>query len=649
MGMEMGMIEHVRQAMFGALAFVAADAAAADWPVAADIPMPSPAATGLAGAASPNIVRLLKVTGASKSSISPDGDLIAYIARTTGEPQLWIVPSKGGAPRQATFGVGVRNFEWTPTGELMVAADSDGDEREGFTILSVDGRHERRILAPSNAFNAFGDFSGDGGRYAYSTTARNGVDFDIYLGDTATGETREVIQGTYGYFADAWRPGSSQILVSEARGEDSANVYLLNVDTGEMNVLFKPEVRSNYSSFVWKPDGSGFYLSTDQDSEYAALGFVDLSSGEPALEFMAEPEQDVEQVALAGRGRFLAWTVNVGGYSRLEVRDTRRNRPIDTSGLPEGVYSIDGASDADMLMVRVVGPSTPGEVWTIDLKSGALHLAVAPSDAGLDLASFARPTPVSFEARDGVTLHGLLYLPSNADPDGKAARVVIGLHGGPTAQSRPTFDPVTEYLVSNGIAVFELNFRGSTGYGKSFARLNDGRQRPRELDDVADTVEWLRLRTDVDASRVAVMGGSYGGYLVNAIMGALPELVDAGVSFVGVTDWVRALEGASPALKASDRIEYGDISDPEDRAFFAEISPIRNFERIRSPMLVVHGANDPRDPVTESDRLVSAVRANGVPVTYLRFPDEGHSIRKLNNRVHAYREVVRFLEAQLSP
>ncbi len=625
-------------------------AEAPDWPVAADIPDPKPVAAGLAGAQPPNIVRFLKVMGADKTLISPDGTSVAYVARTTGEPQLWLVEASGGAPRQLTFGTGISDFEWTPKGELMVAADTDGNEREGYTILSTDGRSERRLLAPSEAFNNFGDFSEDGSRFAYATTARNGTDFDIYVGDSGTGKAREVYRGQFGFYANAWRPGTSEILVTESRGEDAVNLYLLNVDTGKMSTLFKPEIASNYQNFAWKPDGSGFYLATDHERDFHGLAYVDMTKASaPRLSFIETPEHDLANVALAGKGRYLAWTTNEGGYDVLHLRDLRRRRDLKVPDLPAGIYAVAGAANAAALAVRISGPRTPGDVWTLDLSRGGATRAVRPSDAGLDLTAFTQPTPVSFPARDGVTLHGLVYMPPSGTALGEKPPVVLGLHGGPTGQSRPGFEPVTEYLLRRGVAVFELNFRGSTGYGKAFARLNDKRLRPNELNDIEDAVAYLDGYPDIDASRIAVMGGSYGGYLVNAAMGSFPDVFDAGVSFVGVSDWVRALEGASPALKASDRLEYGDIDDPDDRAFFAELSPLRRADRIRAPMLVVHGANDPRDPVTESDRLVKAVRANGVEVTYLRFKDEGHGIRKLINRVHAYREVARFLEAKLAP
>ena len=221
--------------------------------------------------------------------------------------------------------------------------------------------------------------------------------------------------------------------------------------------------------------------------------------------------------------------------------------------------------------------------------------------------------------------------------------------GDRTGQSRPTFRPDEQYLVNKGIAVFAVNVRGSTGFGKTYARLDNQEKRLDSVRDLADTVAFLSQDDRLNTNRVAVMGGSYGGYMVNAVLGSYPGVFDAGASFVGVSDWVRALNDASPALKASDRIEYGDIREEKWQEFYKVNSPINNADKINVPLFVEHGANDPRDPVTESDRIVKTVRDNGGTVTYMRFPDEGHSISKQANRVAFYRQLVGFLEEHLTP
>jgi dipeptidyl aminopeptidase/acylaminoacyl peptidase len=195
--------------------------------------------------------------------------------------------------------------------------------------------------------------------------------------------------------------------------------------------------------------------------------------------------------------------------------------------------------------------------------------------------------------------------------------------------------------------VLDLNFRGSTGYGQRFTQLDNGRLRPNAVRDMQAAVEWLRARSDVDGNRVAAMGGSYGGYMTLAAVAQLPQFFRAGVSFVGVANWITGLEDAGPALKNSDRIEYGNIDDEADREFFRQISPLTYADSIRSPLMVVHGANDPRVPVAEADQIVRAVRHRRGDVEYLRFPDEGHGISRLQNRITAYQRVARFLDRVL--
>jgi dipeptidyl aminopeptidase/acylaminoacyl peptidase len=297
--------------------------------------------------------------------------------------------------------------------------------------------------------------------------------------------------------------------------------------------------------------------------------------------------------------------------------------------------------------IFVTGPQVPGDIWTWNPGTGVTNRATESDAAGLDLAGMAIPEPRDFRARDGVMLHGLLYLPRGTNGR-EEPPLLLSVHGGPTSQARPNFDPVVQYLLTRGIAVFDLNYRGSTGFGRTFARLNDRRQRENEYLDIQDAVEWLAESQLVDASRAAVMGGSYGGYLTMAAMARLPETFRAGVAFVGVSNWITALEGASPQLKASDRYEYGDIDDPDDREFFRRISPITHVADVQAPMMVIHGANDPRDPVTESDQFVRGIRQHGGRVEYLRFPDEGHGIRKLENRIIAYRRIAAFLELHLN-
>lgn len=611
-----------------------------------DVPQVGSVQVGLVGAGEPDVVRYLLVRTAYAGRLAPDGSWLSFRTSITGEPQLWTVPATGGWPEQRTFGQSVTFHDVSPSGEwIAYGTDRGGNEREGFYLVRPDGTRERELLPPSDAFRAFGGFSRDGAQVAYATTDGSSDRFAIHVIDLASGEDREVHAGGVGYYVAAWRPDGGALVIGEIRGEDANDLHLLDLASGELTTLFAPaEEPSTYGWVQWLPDSSGFYLVSDQGRDFRGLAFVDARTR--ALSFVETPDRDVEQVALSHDGRVLAWTENEGGRSTLHVRERRSGRAIEMPAeLPRGIYRISFAPRAEVMSIEVSSPRVPGDVWVWNLGARSLSRATRSTLAGLDAEALIEPEHVDIEARDGETIHGLLYLPASAGES--PPPVLLTLHGGPTAQARPTFSAVQQYLLARGVAILDLNFRGSTGYGKRFARLDNQRLRPNAVSDMEDALDWLARDGRADASRAAVMGGSYGGYMTFAALVHFPDRFRAGVSFVGVSDWVSALEGASPQLRASDRLEYGDIDDPSDRDFFVQLSPITHITRMRAPLLVEHGANDPRDPVTESDRFVQAARAQGVEVEYLRFPDEGHGVRQLRNRVHMYQRVAAFLERHL--
>lgn len=646
----------IRLLLAGALA-AATPAAGQDTlptPAPVDVPQPEPAALTLAGAECQGVARYLNVRSASGAQLSPDGRELLYLTSTTGMPQLWVAPVRGDGPaaaRQITFGANRVQFaRWSPDGRwIAYGTDRGGNERTQFFLLSPDGTRERELTPADEHFRDFAGWSPRGSRIAYVSTERNGRDFDLYLLDLAAdgrpaGPARMVLRGAGNLQVEAWRPDGEAMVLSQGRGEADNDLMLLDLRTQKLDTLFAPAQMSSYRSIQWTPDGQGFFVATNHERDFAGLAHYHLPDRQ--LHWMQQPRWDVEQVALSPDGKFLAYTINEGGFSRLVIRDLPGQRDLGVAILPGGVVgSLEWAQAAPRLAIGVSGPGTPGDVWVYDAAAQALFRATESTLAGLDPAAFVTPQPVSFPSFDQVAIHGLLYLPRGAA--GSRPPVVMMLHGGPTSQARPGFDPVKQYLLARGYAVLDLNFRGSTGYGQRFTQLDNKRLRPNAVRDMEAAVRWLRERPDVDGTRVAAMGGSYGGYMTYAAVAQLPELFRAGVPFVGVANWISGLEDASPALKNSDLIEYGNIDDPADREFFRQISPLSYADRIRSPLMVVHGANDPRVPVAEADQIVRAVRRRGGDVEYLRFPDEGHGIAKLANRVTAYQRVARFLDRVL--
>ncbi len=623
-------------------------------PAPVDVPQPMSAELDLAGAVCQGVARYLNVRAAGGAQLSPDGRSLIFTTGTTGLPQLWIAPvAENGTtapPRQLTFGNRVQFARWSPRGDWIVyGTDRGGNERTQFFLLSPDGTREVELTPADGAFRNFGGWSPRGDRIAYASSERNGRDFDIWTLDIGpdgrpSGAPRMVLQGAGNYGITAWRPDGNAAILSQGRGEADNDLFLLDFATGRVDTLFAPRQMSAYESVQWTPDGEGFFVATNHERDRAGLAHVHVA--DRSVHWMEQPAWDVERVALSGDGKYLAWSVNEGGWSRLFVRELATQRELRVDGLPRGVLgSLEWAKNAPRLAVAMSAPGLPGDVWVFDAEKGTTVRATESSLAGLDPALFAAPEAVEIKSFDGETIHGLLYLPTRRGT-GKPP-VVMNLHGGPTSQARPGFNPVLQYLLRRGYAVLDLNFRGSTGYGQRFTQLDNQRLRPNAVRDMQAAVEFLRARSDVDGNRVAAMGGSYGGYMTLAAVAQLPAYFRAGVDIVGVANWITGLEDAGPALKNSDRIEYGNIDDPADRAFFTRISPLTYADSIRAALMVIHGANDPRVPVAEADQIVRAVRHRGGDVEYLRFPDEGHGIQRLTNRITAYQRMAAFLDRVL--
>lgn len=621
-----------------------------DYSLAATSPEASAVQVGLAGSDPANIARYLLARGAGPASLAPGGEHVAFRYSVTGVPQLWVVRATGGAPQQLTYGNGITFFRWMPDGSgLIYGADNDGNEQESYYFVAADGRSERLLLpAVEGGFRSFGDIAASGTEAVFASTERNGLDFDIYKADLETGETEMLFEGTFGFFAGAISPDGKYVTVTETVGEDSDNLYLLDLSSGDMTTISAPAPRANHGDggATWLPDSSGFYFASNVDREFSAIHFYDVAAQD--TELVIETPRDASDPELCGsEGGYLAYTENVDGFHTLHVQDLATGEAVETPRLAEGVYGLSCAPGTDRMAIRVNGWRTPGDITVWDMARNTTSRTFESNLAGLDPDRFIRPESIRITAQDGVELQGLLYLPDDASRKGDGLPpVLFDVHGGPTGQSVASFNAVVQYHLDRGVAVFDPNVRGSTGFGRTYVTLDDQEKRRDSVRDLIDMANHLRADGRVDMDRAAVKGGSYGGYMVNAVLALYPDTFSAGVSLFGVADWVTALEIASPALKASDRIEYGDIREQKWIDYYTENSPIRLADQIKVPVLYSHGVMDPRIDIYETEIMVKTLRANGIEAPYIRIEDEGHGWRKLANRLFYFRAEADFLEAQ---
>ena len=587
--------------------------------------------------------------GAQRAQIAPDGSFVALSSSQTGEAQLYLMKPDGSDLSQITIGAGISFFDILPSGDIIYGADNDGDERENYFLYNKSSKASKLILpATEKGFRSYGGVSGDGKTIAFASTERNGLDFDIYLMDLAGGAPQQVFEGTYGNFVEAVNNTASKLIISETVGEDADKIFVLDTQTGKRTVLSDPAPRANHTSAgVYFLETEHVLLASNVGAEFSSLRRLSAGAKTSVAEngftpIYAADGADIDRIEAC---REYLVTVNKDGFSELGILDKAASgEPLKiVKGLPRGVYQID--CKQDKAVIQISGPDIPGDIYFLDLNDPTPRRIYSSNYGKLDMTSLVTPTPVRMPARDGVEVQGLLYMPKGQGNDlGEKPPVVFVVHGGPTAQGRPRYNSTIQYLVSRGIAVFQTNVRGSTGFGRTYTTLDDRRKRLDSIRDLVDMLDGLKSDGRVDTDRAAVLGGSYGGYAVNAVLSEYPDAFIAGVSLFGVADWVTALEVASPALKAADLIEYGNIEDPEWRAFYTQQSPIRNADKIKVPVLFSHGAMDPRIDISETETIVRVLRANGIEAPFIRFPDEGHGWRKLGNRLYYQRRQSEFLE-----
>jgi dipeptidyl aminopeptidase/acylaminoacyl peptidase len=341
----------------------------------------------------------------------------------------------------------------------------------------------------------------------------------------------------------------------------------------------------------------------------------------------------------------LAW--NAGGRSELEVFDLSAGKSRSKVKLPaERLGGLAFTEDGSRIAVVVSGSTAVANIWVYDVESGAMKQITDSPHAGIDLSRLVRPELVTFRAHDGLELSGWLYRPRSASP-GQKLPMVLSFHGGPEGQDVPSFRPDYQALLSRGIGVFAPNVRGSSGFGKKFLSLDNGELRFNGIKDIESCVEFVVKNGIADPKRLGIMGGSYGGYMVMAAITEYPEMFAAAADLFGMVNFETFFAHTEPWMAAISTTEYGDPAS--QRELLQRLSPIHKIDRIRTPTIVLHGANDTNVPVVEAEQVVENLKRRGVPVEYILFPDEGHGWRKTPNRIRSTVEVTRWFESWLKP
>lgn len=535
---------------------------------------------------------------------------------------------------------------------FLFGKDDGGNELYQLYVQDIASGRQRRLT--DGARNTAPLWSNLGERFAYSTTVRNGRDTDIHVYDMASGESRPVLEREGLWYALDWSPDDSRLLVLRYASRSESYPHVLDLDSGLL-LPFRPSSDSvSFGGGRFDRDGRGIYYTSDEDTEFRQLRFHDFATGESTL-LSGDIPWDVSSFALSRDGRYLAFVVNADGRSEMHVRAVRGWRTLPAPKLPMGVVgSLRFSEDGWRIGFTLNSPRSPGDVYSFRVAETRLTRWTQSEVGGLDTSQFIEPELIRYPAfdedADGQrrTIPALVYRPPAEGPH----PVLVLMHGGPESQTKPTFNPVLQYWVRElGIAVIAPNVRGSTGYGKTYQRLDNGPLRENSLRDVGSLLDWIGWQEDFDPRRVGIIGGSYGGYMVLASLVHFGDRLRAGIDVVGISNFVTFLENTKDYRRHLRRQEYGDERDPQMRALLQSISPTTHAHRIRRPLFIAQGANDPRVPQSEADQMVRTIRENpdAGEVWYFLARDEGHGFRKKSNRDLYNNAVALFLREHLLP
>lgn len=592
---------------------------------------------------------------ASFSGWLPDNSGILISTRFGETAQIHKVRMPGGAREQITF------FN-EPVSGAVICPDKNKniflftkDEGGGefYQIYSFDmDKGEFRILTDGKSSNGGIRWNNKGDKFSYFSTKRNGKDWDIYIADLKNPQDAKMVLSEGGaWSAVDWSADDKKLLVRKSISANESYYFILDLPTNSLTQINPSKEKIAYGGAVFSKDGKGIFYTSDENNEFKKLRYYDLDSKKELL-ITKDIDWDVASIELSKQGDKLAFTTNEDGLSKLYLMDTKTFQYKQIGNLPVGlIFGLEFSDDGLSLALTLNTPQFPSDVYVLNLKDNSLIRWTYSEVGGLNPNNFVIPQLIHYETFDSIDgkprmIPAFVYKPNGNGP----FPVIIDIHGGPEGQALPSFNPIIQYYVNElGIVVIEPNVRGSSGYGKTYLELDNWYNRENSVKDIGALIDWIEKQNYLDPKRIAVKGGSYGGYMVLASMTHFNDRLKCGVDIVGISNFVTFLQNTQDYRRDLRRVEYGDERIPEMKEFLLKISPTTNAHKITKPLFVVQGLNDPRVPYTEAEQIVNVVRKNGGEVWYLLAKDEGHGFRKKTNRdFYIWSEVLFFEKYLLS-
>ena len=596
-----------------------------------------------------SLEQFLKSTTVFGGSFNPDETKLLVTSNETGIYNAYVIDLATGnrtpltESEDTTFAV-----SYFPNDErFLLTRDKGGNEINHLYMQDPDGNVTELTKVPE-AKEAFFGWAYDFTSFFTQNNGRDQRYFDIYEWNLETLEPTMFWENSIGLLPSLISPDKRWIALVKPNTDTDSDILLVDRETGGEPILISEhEGQAAFSPEDFSVDSAYLYYTTTEGGEFAELKRYNLETGEH--EGVYKADWDVSFAYFSRNGSYRVIGTNEDGYTKVQIIEVASGNPVELPELPAGQISGVSFSPSEKLMrFSVASDNMPSNIFLYDIEAGEVKQLTDNLNPEISAADLVAGEVVRFDARDGLQIPGILYKPKGAGPDSKVP-ALLWIHGGPGGQSRPYYSAERQFLINHGYAVFAVNNRGSSGYGKSFLSADDQRHGKEPLWDCVDAKDYLKEEIDwIDPDKIGIFGGSYGGYMVLAALAFEPEEFAVGVDVFGVANWIRTLQSIPPWWEAQREALYKELGNPEtDEEMLRAISPVFHADKITKPLIILQGANDPRVLQAESDDMVAAIEAKGGIVEYVVFDDEGHGFTKNDNRIEGYNAVLKFLDKYL--
>ncbi|HYP28977.1 MAG TPA: S9 family peptidase [Blastocatellia bacterium] len=594
------------------------------------------------------IEQFMNTVSITGGSFSPDEKAILFSSNKTGIYNGYSVPVTGGEPKQLTHSTKESTYvvsSFPHDSRFIYTYDQGGNENNHLYVLDASGKE--RDLTPGDKLKAqFLGWSRDGKSFYLMTNERDARFFDVYKMDATSYERKLLYQDDKGYTFGGITPDEKYIALDKPNTTVDSDIYLYNVATKEMKHLTPHKGDVSFSSSSFDPQSRYLYYLTDQGSEFAYAARYELSTGKS--EPVEKANWDVSYTYFSHNGKYRVVGINEDARTKIKVYDNATGKLVALPTLPEGEITSVNISRSERVMAFYFnGSRSPNNLYIYDFATKQVRKLTDSLNPEINPSDLVESKVIRYKSFDGLEIPAILYKPHQASPSNKVPAMVM-VHGGPGGQARTGYKAVAQYMANQGYLVLDVNNRGSSGYGKTFFAADDQKHGREPLWDCIEAKKYLASLGYVDPSKIGIIGGSYGGYMVLAALAFKPDEFAVGVDIFGVSNWVRTLESIPPYWESFRLALYKEIGNPKtDLEMLKAASPLFHADKITKPLMVLQGKNDPRVIKPESDEIVEAVKKKGGVVEYIVFDDEGHGFSKKTNEARAYKAIVDFLDTHL--